>query len=218
MTDIPLLSGPSVPPRSGNVAKQLVVLLHGLGANGDDLIGLTDEFSEVLPEAYFIAPNAPFPCDMGPFGYQWFSLQDWSMGSMLEGAEAAAPILNRFIDVQLAELSLTDASLVLLGFSQGTMMSLHVSLRRKKPCAGVIGYSGAFLDAKPLPKSIVRPPVCLIHGMMDPVVPYIAMQQAESALAHAGVEVETHSCPMLAHGIDLQGIEMGKAFLRRVIE
>src|SRR3954468_19286851 len=122
------LSGPSRPPVSGGKPKQLVILLHGLGADGDDLIGLQQYWARILPEAEFLAPNAPFPCDMAPYGYQWFSVQDRSPEAILAGVRAAAPPLEAYLDAALKARGLADKDMALIGFSQGTMMSLHVGL------------------------------------------------------------------------------------------
>ncbi len=211
------LSGPTHPPAAGGKPRQLVVLLHGLGADGNDLIGLAPYWSPLLPEAEFVAPDAPFPCDMGPFGRQWFSLQDRSSAAILAGVRAAAPILDAFIDAALAARGLADAALALVGFSQGTMMSLHVGLRRAQPCAGILGYSGALPGAETLAREIrARPPVLLIHGDADEVVPPQALPMASKALESAGVPVETLVSPGLGHGIDEAGLKRGSAFLRRV--
>ena len=221
------LTGPEQAPHSGKQAQQLVILLHGYGSDGADLISLAPAFADILPHAHFIAPNAPFNCEMSPFGYQWFSLMQYDPGSfempsfdpkdMWKKANDAAPILNHFIESQLERFKLKDCQLALVGFSQGTMMALHVSLRRALPCAGVLGYSGALLDANPSPKNILsRPPVCLIHGVVDPVVPFMAMEHAKRGLESVDIPLETHARPMLAHGIDPQGIEIGKTFLQKI--
>src|ERR1700760_4311120 len=139
------LSGPSRPPASGGPAKQLVILLHGLGADGNDLIGLAPYWAPLLPDAEFVSPNAPFPCDMAPYGYQWFSAQDRSPAAVLAGVRAAAPMLDTFIDESLAERGLGDADRALVGFSKGTMMSLFAGLRRAQPTAGILGFSGRLL-------------------------------------------------------------------------
>ena len=118
------------------------MLLHGLGANGQDLIALAPVLGTVLPDAVFVAPDAPSPCDMAPFGYQWFSLQVRTPESLYVGAEEARSLLDRFLDEEMARYGLNDENLVLVGFSQGTMMALHTALRRQTACAGVIGYSG----------------------------------------------------------------------------
>src|SRR6202043_1925143 len=136
------LSGPTRPPVAGGKPRRLVILLHGLGADGNDLIGLQQVWGRLLPEAEFISPNAPFPCDMAPYGYQWFSAQDQSPAARLAGVRAAAPILDGFIDQSLAERGLADSRAALVGFSQGTMMALFVGLRRAQPAAGILGFSG----------------------------------------------------------------------------
>lgn len=203
-------------PASGNPAKQLVIFLHGLGADGQDLISLSQFFAEELPDAMFISPNAPFPCDMAPYGYQWFSMQNRSPQVMFEGIRKAAPVLNHFIDTQLAALNLLDKDLMMIGFSQGTMTGLHVALRRLNPCAAFVGFSGALLGEETLSAEIKsRPPVCLIHGDRDEVVPFAAMGRAEAALKRADVPVETHTRPYLSHGIDPEGIETAVKFIRR---
>src|SRR5947208_8561128 len=122
------LSGPTRPPVAGGKPRQLVILLHGLGADGNDLIGLAPVLARLLPDAEFVSPNAPFPCDMAPYGYQWFSLQDRSPEAILGGVRASAPILDAFIDDLLAARGLEEKDLALVGFSQGTMMSLYVGL------------------------------------------------------------------------------------------
>lgn len=205
------LSGPERPPAKNGKPKQLVVMLHGLGADGNDLIGLVPLFSAALPHAHFISPNAPFACDMAPYGYQWFSLRDWSPQAMLKGAHEAAPLLNVFIDSQLKRFSLPEEKLALVGFSQGCMMSLYVALRRSQSCAGVVGFSGALIGEEGI---TAKPPVCLIHGSDDTVVPFGAMGLAEAMLKHFGVAVETHKRPNLGHGIDPKGIEIASAFLK----
>src|SRR5262245_51603610 len=137
MSHPPHISGPSRKPRSGGAPKQLVILLHGWGADGANLIDLADMFTGVLPDALFVAPNAPYPCEVNPFGYQWFSLNDRNPKNMLEGVRHAADVVNHFIDDQLKALSLTDDKVILVGFSQGTMTALHVALRRK-PALGAV--------------------------------------------------------------------------------
>ena len=207
------LTGPELPARSG-ITKQLVVLLHGLGADGNDLLGLAPLFAEALPDAHFIAPNAPEPCDMAPYGYQWFSLREWTMESKLRGTQAATPGLNAFLDGQLARFSLDDSSLALVGFSQGTMMGLYAALRRPRPVAGIVGYSGALIGGASLAAEITaRPPVCLIHGEADQVVPFAALADAEDTLRANNVPVEAHARPGLPHSIDEAGIVLATAFL-----
>ncbi|MDP2815532.1 MAG: hypothetical protein Q8O19_02505 [Rectinemataceae bacterium] len=212
------LHGPEYPNASGGIPKQLIVFLHGLGADGNDLISLASDFAEVLPEAYFVSPHAPFPCDMAPSGYQWFSLRNWSLDSLRQGAAEAVPILERYIAHQLKKHSLTENDLAFVGFSQGTMTSLYYSLVYKQPsCRGVLGYSGAFVgDRLQDFSNSPAPKICLIHGTLDMVVPYQAMLQAKATLEAAATLLETHSRPGLGHGIDLEGIEIGKRFLQKL--
>jgi len=210
------LSGPIKNPRSGGKAKQLVILLHGWGADGPNLIDLADFFAQALPDAQFIAPNAPYPCEANPYGYQWFSLMNREPSHLLEGARGAAEILNRFIDEQLKSLGLENKNLALVGFSQGTMAGLHVALRRMPDIGCLVGFSGSLIGADVLAKEITsRPPVCLIHGDADDVVPYSALAYAEAALKHSGVKVETHTRPFVGHSIDMEGIKIAGSFLSK---
>jgi phospholipase/carboxylesterase len=202
------------PPTAGGAPQSLVVLLHGLGANGADLLGLAPYWAELLPHTEFVAPDAPEPCDMAPFGFQWFSLQDRSPLSMMRGVATAAPVLDGFLDELLAERGLDDSRLALVGFSQGTMMSLHVGLRRAKAPAAIVGYSGALLAGPELFLEIrARPPVLLVHGDADPVVSVSALDAAAIGLRTVGVTVETIRRPGLGHSIDEVGLERGGAFL-----
>jgi phospholipase/carboxylesterase len=215
MASIIPLSGPVAEPASGRRASQLVVLLHGLGADGDDLLGLAAMAGEALPDAAFVAPDAPFPCDLAPMGRQWFSLADWSPASVAAGVRQAAPSLDAFLDAQLAERRLPASALALIGFSQGTMMALHVALRRADPVAGMVGFSGVLVDPDSLAGEIrSRPPVLLVHGDSDPVVDCGFMGRAQTALAAAGVPVSTMLRPGLAHSIDEAGLTRALAFLR----
>jgi phospholipase/carboxylesterase len=213
----PSLSGPSRKPAGGGKPRQLVVLLHGLGADGNDLIGLAPYWAALLPEAEFISPDAPFPCDMAPYGRQWFSFQDRSSVSILAGLRASATILDAFLDEALAARNLDERGLALVGFSQGTMMSLYVGLRRQIAPAGILGFSGALVGADSLPQEIrSRPPVLLVHGDADEVVPFGALEAAVQGLRAAGVPVEDVIRPGLGHGIDEEGLRRGAEFLRRV--
>src|ERR1700726_4816555 len=154
------LPGPPPPPVAGGKPRRLVILLHGLGADGNDLIGLQQVWGRLLPEAEFISPNAPSPCDMAPYGYQWFSVQDRTPAAMLAGVRAAAPMLDGFIDEELQKRGLDESDTALVGFSQGTMMSLYVGLRRAKPLAGILGYSGRLLAPELFASEVrSRPPV-----------------------------------------------------------
>ncbi len=218
MADTLTLNGPTLAPVSGGKPQQLVIMLHGIGSDGNDLIGLAPYFQKILPEALFISPHAPFAFDMAPpgiqSGHQWFSLQDDSLSVRLAGAQAAAPILDTFIDAQLAAAGLADDKLALIGFSQGTMMALHVGLRRANPMAGILGYSGMLIAPELLAESIKsRPPVYLIHGDADEVVPPEALPEAVAGLETVGVDVGSHSCPGLGHGVDDEGVSLGMEFL-----
>jgi phospholipase/carboxylesterase len=213
-----ILSGPSQPPQSGGAPKRLVILLHGLGADGNDLIGLAPYWAPLLPDAEFVSPNAPFPCDMAPYGYQWMSARDPSPAARLAGARAAASILDAFIDDELAKRGLTERDLTLVGFSQGTMMSLFVGPRRERQLAGIVGFSGRLIAPELLGEELrTRPPILLIHGTDDPLVPYDLLAEAETALSAAGVPVETLTCPGIGHSIDGDGLQRGGQFLQRVL-
>jgi phospholipase/carboxylesterase len=215
---MPALSGPSRPPASSGAPHRLVILLHGLGADGNDLIGLVPYWARLLPTAEFIAPNAPFPCDMASYGYQWFSSQNRNPEAALAGVRAAAPILDAFIDNALQRRGLSESDLALVGFSQGTMMSLFVGLRRSRPVAGIVGFSGRLLAAELLADELCsRPRILLVHGTDDPVVPYASLAAAEAALNAAGVPVETSTSVGIGHSIDDQGLRRGGRFLAEVL-
>jgi phospholipase/carboxylesterase len=208
------LSGPRVAPRSGDAARQLVVLLHGVGADGDDLIGLAPALAQFLPHAAFVAPNGPEPCDMAPFGYQWYSLQDRRPEALWRGVQRAAPVIDAFLDDELARCGLDDRRLALVGFSQGTMLSLYVAPRRQAPMAAVLGFSGALIGADALKtEAISRPPMFLIHGDADEIVPVGALSTAVAGLQAADIPVRWEVRQGLPHAIDPEGIAHGGAFL-----
>lgn len=208
-----MLSGPDVAPASGGPAKQLVVFLHGLGADGDDLIELAPYFAAALPDAAFVSPHGPEACDLAPFGRQWFSLRDQSPAAMLAGVRAAAPVLNQFIDAQLAKHGLDDDKLVIVGFSQGTMMALHVALRRPAPPAALVGFSGLLVAPETLADEMTaRPPILLIHGEADDVVSFGFMEFAEIAFEKVGLPVLALARPELGHSIDDEGLKAAIAF------
>lgn len=216
MADVIELDGPALGPANGGEARKLVVLLHGYGADGNDLAGLAPYFAQVLPDALFVSPNAPHPCEMG-FGYQWFSIQNPDPALRMEQIGEAEAILNAFIDRQLADLGLSDDRLALVGFSQGTMMSLYTAPRRAAPCACIMGYSGRLEGGDRLPDEIrSRPPVTLVHGDQDPLLPVEMMEYAAETLRANGIDVETHLRPGLGHGIDEEGLRIGMAFLAKV--
>jgi phospholipase/carboxylesterase len=208
-------TGPSAVYPKGATAKRLVVLLHGLGADGNDLFGMVPALAPALPDTAFIAPDAPFPCDMAPYGRQWFSLQTRTQEAIEAGVRASASILDGFLDDTLARLGLDESRLALLGFSQGTMMSLYVGLRRAKAIAGIVGFSGRLVGTAGEFRS--KPPVLLVHGDADQVVPPDSLPLAVAALEQAGVPVEAVSRPGLGHGIDEEGLRRGRDFLVKVL-
>lgn len=211
------LNGPYRGPADGEAPRQLVVLLHGLGADGNDLIALADHWAQDLPHAAFVSPDAPFPCDMAPFGRQWFSLKEPSLESLDAGVRAVAPVVDRFLDEALAAHGLSDRDLALVGFSQGTMTALHVALRRLRACAGVLGYSGALMSPWTLATEIAaKPPVLLVHGDADPIVPASNLSTAETTLRAQQVPVRTVLQPGLAHSIDEHGVMLGGRFLAEI--
>ena len=208
------LTGPSFSPKSGGAPRQVVILLHGLGADGDDLIGLAPYFAEALPDAEFLSPHAPYPCDMAPYGRQWFSLQDFGQEAMLRGLEAVKPLFDSYLDAVIESRKITAADLALIGFSQGTMLSLHGALRRKQPIAALLGYSGMLVAPDRLIGEITaRPPVMLIHGEQDTVVPFEAMELGRRALEALAVPASTLARPGLGHSIDDEGLAEGIRFV-----
>jgi phospholipase/carboxylesterase len=213
--ETPTLNGPVVQPASGSAPRSMVILLHGYGSNGDDLIGLVPYWRGALPDTVFLSPNAPQPCPGAPGGRQWWALTSFSPDARAAGVRQAAPILNRFIDAQLAAYGLTEDRLSLVGFSQGTMMALHVGLRR--PVAGIVGYSGMLADPEGLAGAPSKPPVLLVHGDADPMVPVAALQHAQAALEPRGFDVTSHVSRGLGHSIDEAGLRLGEQFLSRVL-
>jgi phospholipase/carboxylesterase len=210
------LTGPEALPLSGGPARQLVVLLHGVGANGNDLAELIPYVAPALPDAAFIAPDGPFPYDMAPFGRQWFSLADRSVAALAAGIQATAPLLDAFLDQQLARFGLSDGDMALVGFSQGTMMALHVAPRRQRAAAAVVGFSGAVVAPETLGQDLrSRPRVLLVHGDADDVVNPACLAHAEQSLSAVGVPVLTDLRPGLGHSIDGPGLGLAVAFLRQ---
>jgi phospholipase/carboxylesterase len=205
------------PPASGEIAKKLVVLLHGYGADMNDLIGLVPHWTDLLPDAEFLSPNAPQICAEHPVGRQWFPVENLDLKHMHAGVLSAAPLLNRFLDNELAKRGLAEQNLALIGFSQGTMMALQVGLRRSHAPAGIIGYSGVIVGPEQLANEIrVKPPVLLVHGAEDPLIPAAALTMTENVLVTAGVSVKSHVSQGLGHGIDTVGLALGGRFLSDV--
>jgi phospholipase/carboxylesterase len=214
------LDGPRLEPRGG-AARRLVVFLHGYGADGNDLIEIGRAWQSLLPDTAFVSPNAPEPCGGAPMGRQWFSLTFRDPDERWRGVNAAAPILNQFLDAELERRKLPPAALALVGFSQGTMMALHVGLRRPTPPAAIVGYSGLFVLPNNAAPEVVageikaRPPVLLIHGDQDELIPVQALFHATQALAALEVPTEWHISPGIGHGIDQEGLRHGGEFLAR---
>ncbi len=217
------LDGPRFGPAHGGKPKQLVVLLHGWGADGNDLIGLAPALAPVLPEAEFLSPDGPFECDAG-FGRQWFSLGDRSpQGDMADPVmtarlAAVAPAIDAFIDGALAQRGLEADKLALVGFSQGTMAALYVGLRRAQGPAGILGFSGHLVAGPALAQEArAKPEILLVHGEMDDILPVAATRYAEQMLKKHGFAASAVYRPGLGHGIDEEGLRLGAAFLKRVL-
>ena len=213
------LDGPRIEPRGG--AKRLVVFLHGYGADGNDLIELGRAWQQLLPDTAFVSPHAPEPCGQAPVGRQWFSLTFRDPNERWTGVNKAAPVLEKFLAAELSRLKLPPSALALVGFSQGTMMALHVGLRRAAAPAAIVGYSGLFvLPNNGAPESVAkeitaRPPVLLVHGDQDELIPPQALNFSTQALAELEVPVEWHMSTGVGHGIDGEGLRHGGAFLAR---
>ncbi|WP_304177215.1 alpha/beta hydrolase [Phenylobacterium aquaticum] len=218
MTELNRLKGPMSAPASGRDPQSLVILLHGYGSNGDDLMGLVPYWRASLPDTVFMAPNAPEICPGAPGGYQWWSLTDLGRESRAAGVRQAAPLVNAFIDMHRTACDLPNSKVALVGFSQGTMMALHVAPRRAEALAGVVGYSGMLADAEALQAEVkTRPPLLLVHGDADQMVPFAAMGQAEVEFKALGFEIATHASRGLGHSIDEAGLRLGGDFLARVL-
>lgn len=206
-------------PVGGGLAKQLVVLLHGYGSDGEDLIALAPYLGQAMPDAAFVAPNAPFPCASAMWGFQWFGVQDADGEWRLEGARLANKILQPFFEVQLEAHNVPPEELYIVGFSQGTMMALHAGLRREIEPRCVVGFSGRLMAAHLLADEVIsRPPIMLAHGADDDVVPVESLEKANTALREAGLSVESHVIEGLGHGIDETGILQAAQFMRRIRE
>ena len=217
MSETPPLDGPRYGPAAGGTPTQLIMLLHGVGADGRDLIEIAPHLGQVFPNAAFVAPNAPNRYDQGLSGYQWISSDIRVEAEVIAAVQESAAILNAFIDKELHDLGIGPDKLGLVGFSQGTMMSLYTVPRRAQPIAGVLGYSGRLVGGDQLASETVsRTPIFLAHGEMDPVVPVESMDVAEKILSESGFSVQTLRCPNLGHSIDEDGLMHGTQFLRTV--
>ncbi|HEX5509559.1 MAG TPA: prolyl oligopeptidase family serine peptidase [Pseudolabrys sp.] len=217
------LDGPRVEPRSGK-ARQLVVFLHGYGADGNDLIEIGRAWQGLLPDAAFVSPHAPHPCGQAPMGREWFPLTMRDPGERWTGVNMAAPGLNAFLDAELARRQLPPAALALVGFSQGTMMALHAGLRRAVGPAAIIGYSGMLVTPEDIdPEKFAAeirssPPVLLVHGDQDQLIPVQALLHAAQGLAALEIPAEWHISPGVGHGIDQEGLRHGGEFLARAFK
>ena len=209
------LSGHRAEAKSGTT-KSLVILLHGYGADGADLFGLAGPLSEYLPDTVFRAPNAPEPNGMNPGGFQWFPIP-WLDGSTDEQRDTSMKrsigILDTYLTETMAEEGVSPAETALIGFSQGTMMSLYVAPRRDEPLACVVGFSGRLIDDRLAEETKVRPPVLLVHGDQDPMIPVADMSTAETALRAAGFDVSSHISRGVGHGIAPDGLTLALQFL-----
>jgi len=219
----PPLDGPRLAPPEGGPAANLAILLHGLGADGQDMAPLARGLAPWLPRTAFFCPDAPFACDMAPVGRQWFSLRalsssgaEWS--ALARGIQEAAPTLQAAIDAELARSGLGTEQLVLAGFSQGAMMALHAGLRRDPPVAGIVSFSGMVIDTDGLAAGEGWPPVLMSHGEADEVIAPEALAAGEQTLAALGVRVEAHLRPGVGHGIDPESLALGGRFLARCLD
>jgi len=214
------LDGPRIAPRGGT-PKRLVVFLHGYGADGNDLIELGRAWQPMLPDTAFVSPHAPEPCGQAPMGRQWFSLTFRDVNERWVGVNKAAPVLEKFLQAELALHNLPASALALVGFSQGTMMALHVGLRLAAAPAAIVGYSGMLVTpgdagAEKMAGEIKsRPPVLLVHGDSDDLIPPQALLFSAQALATLEVPVEWHMSQGVGHGIDGEGLRHGGEFLMR---
>jgi len=208
------LSGPMLAPRSGGTATEAVVLLHGYGADGADLIGLGHHWGPLLPDALFVAPNAPRPCAGNPFGFEWFPLEVDRIAGRIEGARQAAPVLTEFLTDLWEQSGIRAEDTFLVGFSQGAMMALHVGTAMPQRLRGIVSFSGAFIPADGFGTGrFATPPVALIHGDMDQVVDPNLTRSAAQELTAAGFEVTLHISRNVAHGIAPDGLDFATAFM-----
>ena len=215
------IDGPRLEP-PGGPARRLVVFLHGYGADGNDLIDIGRAWQRLLPDATFVSPHAPEPCGQAPTGRQWFPLTFRDPDERWQGVNKAASVLNAFLDEELARHSLPPERLALVGFSQGTMMALHVGLRRAAAPAAIVGYSGMLVmppdkaAAEAAVREIrARPPVLLLHGERDDLIPAQSLFMAAQTLGALDIPVEWHLSPGIGHGIDAEGLRHGGEFLSR---
>lgn len=208
------IDGPRVPPARGGKPDALVILLHGYGSNGADLISLAPVWAKLLPGAAFVSPNAVEAVPQVPGGYQWFPITALDPQLMEQGARQAARSIDRFIDRELEKYGLDESRLALVGFSQGTMMALHVGLRRPKAAAAILGFSGVLVGGRRLKEELTaKPPILLVHGDQDATIPIAAMFDSAEALAASGHGALWHVSYGTPHGIGPDGLDYGGVFL-----
>lgn len=212
-----LIDGPRLPAKS-RTTKHLVVFLHGYGADGGDLIGLGRQWQSFMPDVAFVSPNAPEPCMQAPGGRQWFGLTMRDPAERWAGVNKAGPVVDAFLDAELDRHHLDESKLALVGFSQGSMMALHVGLRRHRAPAAILGYSGELVGPEHLAeagaaRSGKPPAMLLVHGAEDEVIPAEALFLSAEALAEAGVPCQWHFSAGIGHGIDGGGLRHGGLFL-----
>lgn len=207
------------PQSEDNYPDSAVILLHGYGSNGRDLISLAAEWAPHCSSTIFISPDAPYVCEATPLGQQWFSLENYTREAMEKEIETEWERASHYINAVIDEYSLTENRIVLVGFSQGTMMSLYASLLRDNPCAGVLGYSGRLLNEQKLIQSAHKSmPIHLIHGSADTVVPVEEWEKAMNILKTNEFRVTGYKSKGLAHNIDHTGVESGFHFIRQCLE
>jgi len=213
------LEGPSYGPHDKAKPGHLVVLLHGYGADGNDLIGLAPVLAPLMPDVLFLAPNAPYPCEGNPTGYQWFGISRLDPALTLAGVRSAAPLVDAFLDETFAAYGLDESKTCLIGFSQGTMMALHVGLRRSKALAGIIGFSGMLAGPDILKDEIKsRPPILLAHGDSDQMLPHALSERAAETLRQNGLQVGLHIAEGIGHGINDTALSHAARFLLEVFK
>ncbi|HEY8594434.1 MAG TPA: phospholipase [Devosiaceae bacterium] len=204
-------------PVRGDAPARLVVLLHGYGSDGNDLIALAPYWRNLLPDALFVAPNAPDRCAINPAGFQWFPIDQERWETRSEGILQAGHALDNFLDVLWAQTGLGPSRTILAGFSQGAMMALHTGLRLAEPAMGIIAFSGALLRPESLGAELrSRPPVCLVHGDADPVVAVTESTSAERVLAGLGLDVRLKVCGGEGHTIPQEGFEFASLFVAEI--
>ena len=211
------LDGPTVNPLSGTT-KSVVIFFHGYGANGKDLISISEAWQNALPDTKFYSPNAPFKCDFGIDSYQWFDLAERNETEIKKGLLKIKPIINEYLDSVLIENNITEEKVCVVGFSQGTIMALYHLTKRDKACAGVIGYSGMLFNDQDFERKIrCKFPILLYHGKNDPIISSSSSEIAKDTLDKFDFNVECIIQPNLEHGIDLNGLHKGKDFLEKIL-